>query len=1007
MNKIVGLAGIMIMAAAARGELAGAESLLGPPQASKGVAAVLGLPADGGRGVLADLTDRERWTVLFQSPDAQEAGAVREWAEERGLLGNLVFVAQSGYGRIVLADNLATVAWVQASASGKVAEAEVSRVLHPGGTAHLDGKTILKPAPEGADVWSHPFHGPDNNPLSMDRLARAPYLTQFIAEPKFSPLPTVVVAAHGRVFRAHGHISFQANQTPVINTLVCSNGYNGSVLWTRPLREGFMIHRMCIAATDDALYLSDDEACKVLDPATGKVVRQITVPEGAADGKVWKWLVFAGGKLYALLGGPETQPKPIRATGLQIGHWPWSMWEGYDYKEPKTSYGFGRTFLAFDPADGKVLWRHAEQDYIDGRGIAMGNDRIYYYCPEKFLAALDARTGEGVWKNTDPDLLKAIAPTGRAQNPTQGFSTTSFLKCDAERLYFAGPQRQNLVVASAANGQLLWQKPDGNFHLILRPEALYGLGAAPGFKAEYATGKVLAQYPGRRGCTRATGSADAIFYRAPEGTVRVDLASDTAQHMATMRPPCLEGVIAANGMLYWGPWMCGCPLSFYGHVALTGAGGAAGPSPSPAERLQLGEGDPTKVQELTVAEGDSTAWSADPQQSGTAAAAPQQVTQVWEFKPAGFGLRSSDLTSEDGGRKLALPAGPTAAGGLAFVADRTGAIRALDAATGAPKWKSYADGAIYYPPAIWNGRLYAGAGDGRIYAFEAATGRRLWAYRLAPADRWIPVFGHLTSTWPVAGGVVVRDGIVYAAAGMADYDGTHVAALDAVTGKPVWYNDSTGRMSDTVRSGISLQGELTLRDGKLCFAGGGVYGVAMFDVKTGKCLNDPVNQLNSRTATAFYAHYPEYGQYVALDHTLPDGRTLSYEPLYDGSRHAPLALLKPVPAGQAAPPPGWRLAWRPQNAPAQPTRDSIWTDRSHQQFNAFAVTPGVLLAAGQGAPGRGAKPFVAAITIEDGAELWRFDLPAPPVKGGLAADHAGRVFAALTDGRILCLAGRR
>ena len=28
------------------------------------------------------------------------------------------------------------------------------------------------------------------------------------------------------------------------------------------------------------------------------------------------------------------------------------------------------------------------------------------------------------------------------------------------------------------------------------------------------------------------------------------------------------------------------------------------------------------------------------------------------------------------------------------------------------------------------------------------------------------------------------------------------------------YNDSTGRMSDTVRSGISLQGELTLRDGK-------------------------------------------------------------------------------------------------------------------------------------------------------------------------------------------------
>jgi outer membrane protein assembly factor BamB len=199
-----------------------------------------------------------------------------------------------------------------------------------------------------------------------------------------------------------------------------------------------------MAATDDTLYLADDESCKVLDAATGKVVREIGVPEGVADGPVWKWMVLQGGKLYALVGGPEVQPKPIRATGLAIGHWPWGMWEGYDYKDPKTSYGFGRTFLAFDPADGKVLWRHAEQDYTDGRGICMGagrpstssgrpepvEGRIYYYCPQKFLACLDARTGEAVWKNTDPDLLKAIGPTGRAQNPGQGFSTTCFLKCD-------------------------------------------------------------------------------------------------------------------------------------------------------------------------------------------------------------------------------------------------------------------------------------------------------------------------------------------------------------------------------------------------------------------------------------------------------------------------------------------------------------------------------------------------------------------------------------------------
>jgi outer membrane protein assembly factor BamB len=260
------------------------------------------------------------------------------------------------------------------------------------------------------------------------------------------------------------------------------------------------------------------------------------------------------------------------------------------------------------------------------------------------------------------------------------------------------------------------------------------------------------------------------------------------------------------------------------------------------------------------------------------------------------------------------------------------------------------------------------------------------------------------STWPVAGGLVAVDGVVYAAAGITHYDGTHVAALDAITGKPLWYNDTSGLMSETVRSGISLQGELALRDGKLCFAGGGVYATAAFDAKSGKCLNDPVHRVGSSQATAFYAYYPQYGQFLSLDHTLPDGRTLSYEPLYDGSRHAPLVLLKPVPAGAAPPPRGWRLSPPRRGEPAKPQREAVWTDPSRRQFNAFAVTPGALLAAGQGPAGGGAKPFVAAIGIEDGAELWRYDLPAPPVKGGLAVDHDGRLFIALADGRLLCLA---
>lgn len=67
-----------------------------------------------------------------------------------------------------------------------------------------------------------------------------------------------------------GHIAHKANQNDMLNTLLCINAYNGTVLWRKPLPEGFMIHRNTMVATDDALYLGDHEACHVYDAKTGK-----------------------------------------------------------------------------------------------------------------------------------------------------------------------------------------------------------------------------------------------------------------------------------------------------------------------------------------------------------------------------------------------------------------------------------------------------------------------------------------------------------------------------------------------------------------------------------------------------------------------------------------------------------------------------------------------------------------------------------------------------------------
>jgi len=978
--RLVVAIGLLIAAwAPARGD--GEEKAAGATSPSA-VVVLLGRPGPGRLGPLVERARRGEGIFYFQLADAEEVDAVRRAAEKAGVLGRSVFVALGDLRSIHLADNLADEVVVGEGIADQVDEREIVRVLYPGAKAVVAGREIVKPAPSGTDDWSHVFHRADNNPQSTDRVARAPYLTQFLGDPLFCPMPEVSVAAGGRVFRAFGHIAHKANQNAMLNTLLCVNGYNGQILWRRGLREGFMIHRNTMIATPEVFYLADDESCKLIDAATGEVRGEIVVPEGIADGPVWKWIALQDGVLYALVGGRETRPATQRSQVPGLGHWPWGMWDGHEYADPATSYGFGRTFAAFNPRTKEPLWTVRTTDYVDARGVCMRGGRIYFYCPEKFVGCIDAGAGKMLWQNSDAELIEAIGPNARAQHYLTGYATTTYVKCNDRFLFFAGPQRSRLVVASTKDGKLAWQKEPGNYQLVLRDDAIYAAGpqnADVGCKLDYETGEVLAHLPARRACTRATGSVDSIFYRASGGTVRIDAATGAAKHIAPMRPPCQDGVIISDGMLYWGPWMCGCQLSLYGHVCLTPAGAFDFRPGLDDRRLEPGEGDPASVEPFPIEPGDWPTYLADARRTATTSAAiPRQIERQWTFDvPSG-----------------AMPTAPIVAGNTVFFGDRAGILWALDA-RGNPRWKAYTGGAIYVAPALADGRLYAGSADGRVYAFEAATGRRLWSFRVGPADRRIPVYGKLISTWPVAGGVVVDDGVVYAAAGITHYDGTHVVALDAVTGKPKWYNDSSGSLSEQVDSGVSLQGELFLADGELRFVGGGVIETARYDLATGRCLNAPYDQPNARFHTAFHAYYPDYARYLTLEHKLADGRTLVYDASYEGSRHGPLALLTADSPSVVKPVSRW---YQP---PRQAQAKAHWQDKTGRRFNGFAVSSDVLLAAGHTGGDQVDRIFLAAVHVGDGSDLWREELPAPAVRGGVAVDRAGRIVVALEDGRLI------
>ena len=968
-----------------------AENLLSRAKSNgpnRGIVAVI----DGGStdpNEIAELAKGTELTVYVQCQGRGRATKLR--AAVKGVSSDRLIIDHGG-DRIELADNVADLV---IASGGSVKDAEALRVLRPKGTALVGKRRLVKPEAKGADTWSHPYHGPDNNPNSDDKLVRGEFRTQFIGYPMFSPMPQQTVSAGGVLFKAFGHIAHKQNQNAVLNTLMGVNAYNGTVLWRRPLPKGFMIHRNTMIATDDALYMGDDESCKIFDAQTGKLLDQIKFGKDVAEGPVWKWMAMRDGVLYAMIGNPEVQVDTQKSQRPGLGHWPWGMWKGHDYKDPKSAFGFGRTIIAYDLKAKKLRWRHKSEDYLDARAVVMNQNSIFAYSPDHSLVRIGLKDGKAVWKTSDKDLLKAIDGNLKAQHYTTGYSTSCYLKCNDDYLFFAGPQRARLVVVKTKDGSLAWTHSPGNLQLVLRPDAIYAAGPqrSIGGRIDYNTGKVLEEFPGRRACTRATGCADSIFFRASGGTVRL-MTGDSqskAQHIDPMRPPCQDGVIIANGHLYWGPWMCGCQLSLYGNIALGPAGQQSlFDRPMKPDEIYAGALEVVSSAPVKPLKAGGIDWpiyrSNNARSDVTDRPLREKVNTAWE----------TTVTKD------ALPTAPVVAGGMVFIADRTGAVHGYSSG-GKKVWTTKTAGPVYYPPTIAHDRAYVGSADGRVYALEAETGRLLWTFRVGPAQRRVPVYDRLISTWPVAGGVVVQDGTVYAAAGIAHYDGTYVVALDALTGRLKAANTQSGVIGRQSNNGVSMQGNLRIEDGELRFLAGGVYETARFDLKTLKCLNEPREQITSQFRTAFYPYYPNYGKYVSIEYECSDGCTLNHDASYEGNKFTNLALEEPPPAGIVRPKKEaarWLLP-NLRGKDRKPILKKKWQDGQSRRFTSFVVSGNRLLASGHPASRPGAA-FLALIDIASGNDVWRKDLPALPVKGGTAVDDNGRIYASLENGRLIC-----
>jgi len=159
--------------------------------------------------------------------------------------------------------------------------------------------------------------------------------------------------------------------------------------------------------------------------------------------------------------------------------------------------------------------------------------------------------------------------------------------------------------------------------------------------------------------------------------------------------------------------------------------------------------------------------------------------------------------------------------GAVYFGSGDGNVYALDAASGTLKWKFHTGDVVHASPAIANGTLFIGSWDSYLYALDASTGQEKWRFKTGDDP---DIHNHVG----IQSSPVVVDGAVFF--GCRD---ANVYAVDAATGKQKWSFANEGSWVNNtplvyggkVYFGTSIPGILHAVDAKT--------GVAAFQLPTG------------------------------------------------------------------------------------------------------------------------------------------------------------------------------
>ncbi|HWD10286.1 MAG TPA: PQQ-binding-like beta-propeller repeat protein [Solirubrobacteraceae bacterium] len=134
----------------------------------------------------------------------------------------------------------------------------------------------------------------------------------------------------------------------------------------------------------------------------------------------------------------------------------------------------------------------------------------------------------------------------------------------------------------------------------------------------------------------------------------------------------------------------------------------------------------------------------------------------------------------------AVKASPSLSGGVLYFGDYSGHVQAVSEASGRRLWLAGSEGALlgsgtfYSTAAVVYGRVYLGNTDGRVYAYDASSGKLDWAVQTGAYVYASPAVTNAPGLGPT----------IY----VGSYDGSFYA-INARSGRVSWHYDAHGRIS--------------------------------------------------------------------------------------------------------------------------------------------------------------------------------------------------------------------